>query len=150
MKQIILRNSKILLDIHLSRFYSIDLFELRKILEQNKDKFDSNSYFNLTIKDISTLRKNLIINDIEELNESHIAFEPSAVLQLSFYLNTSSAKYFRQVALDSFKNFVVDNINYSIIRHFDGNEELIEMMSLMSDRKENSQIGFKIKKNLNS
>ncbi len=146
MKQIILRNSIILLDIHLSRYYNIDLFELRKTLELNKDKFELNSYFNLTIEDISTLRKSLTINDIEELNESHVAFKPSAIIQLSFYLNTKAAIYFRQEALQSFKNFVVDNFNYSIIRHFDGNEELVEMMSLISDRKENSQIGFKINK----
>lgn len=150
MKQIILRDSKILLDIHLSRFYELDLFELRNIFEKNKDKYESDSYFNLTTEDISTLRKNLIINDIEELNEANIAFKPCAVIQLSFYLNTNPATYFRQVALDSFKNFVIDNINYSIIRHFDGNEELVKMMFLISDRKENSLIGFKINKNLNS
>ena len=150
MKQIKLRESKILLDTHLSIFFDISLNDLRKTVEQYKDKFKPNSYFLLTKEEISTLRNNLIINDLDDLNESNIAFKPDAAIQLSFYLDTKSATWFRQEVLYSFKNFVVVNINYSIIRHFDGMEQLVDLMSMITDRKENSQIGFKINKNLNS
>ncbi|MBK9330525.1 MAG: hypothetical protein IPM95_14805 [Sphingobacteriales bacterium] len=150
MKQIKLRESKILLDAHLSIFFDISLNDLRNSLEQHKDKFKPDSYFFLTNEEISNLRKNLIINDLDDLNESNIAFKPDAAIQLSFYLDTKLATWFRQEVLSSFKNFVVDNINYNIIRHFDGMEQLVDLMFLITDRKENFQMGFKINKNLNS
>lgn len=87
-----IRGKKVLTDLHLAKFFNIDLSQIRGITKLHQNKFQLDHHLSLTHSEISFLiSKNLLNKDLGDIDGEIHAYTIEGVEVLSHFINTDDA-----------------------------------------------------------
>ena len=164
-KIILLRGEKVILDVHIAEFYSIETRVLKQAVRRNKDRFPELYMFELTEEEIETVINRKVIPSKQNLGgATPFAFTELGVGMLSSVLKSKEAIKINMAIMETFvllrrmlyeqKDFLtkLDKIEQKLAEHDNSILLLFEYLKQFEqakqqelEQKNRPKIGFKSK-----
>ncbi len=162
-KILVLREEKVILDVHLAEIYGVENRALKQAVRRNLDLFPDDFMFVLTDNEIEIVVSQNVIPSKQYLGGSNpFAFTETGVAMLSSVLKSKRAKIMNVAIMRAFvalRKMLLNNtelrleieyIKKKVINHDKNIELVFQYLDELLEKKENptprTQIGYKIKK----
>ena len=162
-KIFILRDEKVMLDVHLSGLYGVETRALKQAVRRNLDLFPDDFMFVLTDEEVDVMVSQNVIPSKQHLGGAQpFAFAETGVAMLSSVLKSKRAKEMNIAIMRSFvkmRKILTDNLSVKLeleeikkkLMNHSKNIELVfnyldELMEKQENPKPRKQIGYKQKK----
>ncbi len=115
-KIVILRDEKVMLDLHLAELYAVETRALKQAVRRNMDLFPEDFMFILTADEVETMVSQIVIPSKQHLGGAlPFAFTESGVAMLSSVLKSARAKEMNITIMRTFIALRKASLNYNEI-----------------------------------
>ena len=162
-KIFVLREEKVMLDIHLSEIYGVETRALKQAVRRNRDLFPNDFMFVLSEKEVEIMVSQNVIPSKQSLGGAFpFAFTETGVAMLSSVLKSKKAREINIAVMRAFvalRKMILNNAELRLeieyikkkVSNHDKNIELVfqyldELLEKKENKKERPQIGYKLPK----
>ena len=134
----LIRGHRVMLDEDLAKLYGVETKVLNQAVRRNKDRFPESFMFQLSAKEFTDLRSQIVTSSWGGRRKAPLAFTEHGTVMLASVLRS---KYAVQVSIDVVKAFV--RLRQVLASHKDIVEQLTEIRSFMLKQSNKTDREFK-------